>query len=175
MSDLGNRTNVNAAIDLLLDDAQPNEAIQPSDHNGLLKDILDTLANGLSVTLRTGNTTSGQNIEITSGDTIDFDNSSFLGSLTSGTLTAARTYTLPDKTGTVAMLSDVENILNTNGLILGGNYTHDLNSNESTFLWPISFAFDDRSTSSSACFALSAALVVRSSSSARAALELELG
>lgn len=129
MSDLGNRTNVNAAIDLLLDDAQPNEAIQPSDHNGLLKDILDTLANGLSVTLRTGNTTSGQNIEVTSGDTIDFDNSSFLGSLTSGTLTAARTYTLPDKTGTVAMLSDVENILNTNGLILGGNYTHDLNSN----------------------------------------------
>jgi hypothetical protein len=129
MADLGNRTNVNAAIDLLLDDAQPNEAIQPSDHNGLLKDILDTLANGLSVTLRTGNTTSGQNIEVTSGDTIDFDNSSFLGSLTSGTLTAARTYTLPDKTGTIAMLSDVENILNTNGLVLTGNYTHDLNSN----------------------------------------------
>ena len=87
MADLGNRTNVDAAIDLLLDDLAPDESIQPSDHNGLLKDILDTLSNGLSVTLRTGNTTSGQNIEVTAGDSIDFDNSTVLGSLVSGTLT----------------------------------------------------------------------------------------
>lgn len=107
MSDLGNRANVNSAIDLLLDDLQPDEAIQPSDHNTLLKNILDTLANGLSVTLRTGNTTSGQNVEITAGDSIDFGNAGFLGSLVPNTLTANRQYDLPDATGTIALLSDI--------------------------------------------------------------------
>ena len=107
MSDLGNRANVNSAIDLLLDDLQPDEAIQPSDHNTLLKNILDTLANGLSVTLRTGNTTSVQNVEITAGDSIDFGNSGFLGSLVPNTLTANRQYDLPDATGTIALLSDI--------------------------------------------------------------------
>jgi len=134
MADLGNRANVNAAIDLLLDDLQPDEAIQPSDHNGLLKDILDTLSNGLSTTLRTGNTTNGFNIEVTGGDSIDFDNSTFLGSLVSDTLTANRQYTLPDKTGTVAMLSDI-----TGGdtIFTGGTFTADslldLDGNNLTF------------------------------------------
>ena len=132
MADLGNRTNVNAAIDTLLDDLAPNNSIQPSDHNGLLKDILDTLANGLSVALRTGNTTSGQNLEITSGDSIQFDNSTFLGSLVSGTLTGAQTYTLPDKSGTVAMTSDISNILTANGIVMTGTYSHDLAGNTLT-------------------------------------------
>tara|TARA_R110001606_G_scaffold10162_1_gene43696 strand:+ start:428 stop:1867 length:1440 start_codon:yes stop_codon:yes gene_type:complete len=120
MSDLGNRANVNSAIDLLLDDLQPDEAIQPSDHNTLLKNILDTLANGLSVTLRTGNTTSGQNVEITAGDSIDFGNSGFLGSLVPNTLTANRQYDLPDTTGTIALLSDIpsaDNIYTADGTI----------------------------------------------------------
>ena len=136
MADLGNRANVNAAIDLLLDDLQPDEAIQPSDHNGLLKDILDTLSNGLSTTLRTGNTTSGFNIEVTGGDSIDFDNSTFLGSLVSDTLTANRQYTLPDKTGTVAMLSDItggDNISNAD-LTWTGDTTQDLDGNNLTFV-----------------------------------------
>ena len=132
MADLGNRTNVNAAIDTLLDDLAPNNSIQPSDHNGLLKDILDTLANGLSVALRTGNTTSGQNLQITSGDSIQFDNSTFLGSLVSGTLTGAQTYTLPDKSGTVAMTSDVSNILTANNIVMTGTYSHDLAGNTLT-------------------------------------------
>lgn len=135
MADLGNRANVNTAIDLLLDDLQPDEAIQPSDHNGLLNDILDTLSNGLSTTLRTGNTTNGFNIEVTGGDSIDFDNSTFLGSLVSDTLTANRQYTLPDKTGTVAMLSDItggNNISNAD-LTWTGNTTQDLNGNSLTF------------------------------------------
>jgi len=136
MADLGNRTNVDAAIDLLLDDLAPDESIQPSDHNGLLKDILDTLANGLSNTLRTANTTSGQNIEVTAGDSVDFENASFLGSLVPDTLTANRQYTLPDQTGVVALLSDIPsggNILDTNGLTLLGNYSHDMSSNTLTF------------------------------------------
>jgi len=133
MADLGNRTNVDTAINLLLDDAQPNDAIQPSDHNGLLKNILDTLANGLSVTLRTNPETGGQDIEITSGDKLKYKSSTFFNSLVSATLTADRTLTFPDKTDTIATLTDVQNIMNTNGLTLGGNYTHDLNSNNLVF------------------------------------------
>ena len=107
MSDLGNRTNVNTAINLLLDDAQANESIQPSDHNTLLKNILDTLANGLSVTLRTNPETGGQDIEITSGDKLKYKSSTFFSSLITDTLTADRTLTLPNNTGTVALLSDI--------------------------------------------------------------------
>ncbi len=107
MADLGNRANLNTAIDTLLDDAQPNEAIQPSDHNTLLKNALDTVANGLSNTLRTNPETSGQDLEVTSGDKVKFKHSTFFGSIVSGTLTADRTYTLPDNTGTIALLSDI--------------------------------------------------------------------
>ena len=106
MADLGNRANVNSAIDLLLDDLQPDEAIQPSDHNVLLKDILDTLANGLSTVLRTGNTTDGENLTITSSSIFQFANGSN-GRLQSDTLTAFRNWTLPDTTGTIALLSDI--------------------------------------------------------------------
>lgn len=120
MSDLGSRANVNTAINLLLDDLQPNEAIQPSDHNTLLKNILDTLANGLSVTLRTSNTTSGKNVEITAGDSIDFGNGAFLGSLVPTTLTANRQYDLPNKTGTIALLSDTTNFIEKS---VGSTYT----------------------------------------------------
>ena len=74
MADLGSRTNVNSAIDLLLDDLQPDEAIQPSDHNTLLKDILDTLANGLSTILRTSGQTNGENITINGGSQLLFNN-----------------------------------------------------------------------------------------------------
>jgi hypothetical protein len=132
MSDLGSRTNVNSAIDLLLDDLAPDNSILPSDHNALLKDILDTLANGLSVTLRTGNTTSGQNLQVTSGDSIQFDDSSFLGSIGSATLTANRSYSLPDKSGTFALTSE-SSILAVNSQTLAGNFTHSLGANTLTF------------------------------------------
>jgi len=107
MADLGSRTNLDTAINTLLDDAQPNEAIQPSDHNTLLKNALDTVANGLPNTLRTNPETGGQDLEVTSGDNIDFKNSGFVGALTSGTLTGNQTYTLPDNTGTIALTSDI--------------------------------------------------------------------
>ena len=111
MADLGNRANLNTAIDTLLDDAQPNEAIQPSDHNTLLKNALDTVANGLSNTLRTNPETSGQDLEVTSGDKVKFKDSTFFGSIVSGTLTADRTYTLPDNTGTIALTTDIGGVL----------------------------------------------------------------
>ncbi len=134
MADLGNRANVNSAIDLLLDDLQPDEAIQPSDHNVLLKDILDTLANGLSTVLRTGNTTDGENLTITSSSIFQFANGSN-GRLQSDTLTAFRNWTLPDTTGTIALLSDIpsaDNIYTANGT-LTGNRTVDLDGNDLTF------------------------------------------
>ena len=133
MADLGNRANVNSAIDLLLDDLQPDEAIQPSDHNVLLKDILDTLANGLSTVLRTGNTTDGQNLTITSSSIFQFANGSN-GRLQSDTLTAFRNWTLPDATGTIALLSDIPSSVNiyTADGTLTGNRTVDLGDNKLT-------------------------------------------
>ena len=87
MADLGSRANVNTAINTLLNDLQPNGAILPSLHNGLLVDILDTLSNGLETVLRTGNTTNGQNLTITSSSLFTFSNGSN-GRLQSETLTA---------------------------------------------------------------------------------------
>ena len=134
MADLGNRANVNSAIDLLLDDLQPDEAIQPSDHNVLLKDILDTLANGLSTVLRTANTTDGQNLTITSSSIFQFANGSN-GRLQSDTLTAFRNWTLPDATGTIALLSDIPSSVNiyTADGTLTGNRTVSSNGNDLTF------------------------------------------
>ena len=116
MTDLLNRANVDIAINTLLDDLQPNDAIQPSDHNGLLKDILDTLSNGLSTTLRTGNTTGGFSIDVTDGDTIKYNKGgSFVGVLDSLTLTGSRSWDFPDNSGTIALLTDItggDNIAN---------------------------------------------------------------
>ena len=134
MTDLISRANVNIAINTLLNDLQPNDAIQPSNHHGLLKDILDTLSNGLSTTLRTGNTTDGQNMTITSSSIFQFENGSN-GRLQSDSLTAFRNWTLPDKNGTVAMLTDItggDNISSAN-LTFDGSHYVDLSS----FSWTL--------------------------------------
>ena len=109
MADLGNRAAVDAAINALLDDLAPDGSILPSDHNGLLNDILDTLSNGLSTTLRTGNTTGGYDLDITDGDFLRLEDGSYFGSFDSATLTADRGWYFPDQTGTVALLSDIIN------------------------------------------------------------------
>ena len=135
MADLGNRANVNSAIDLLLDDLQPDEAIQPSDHNTLLKDILDTLANGLSTILRTSGQTNGENITINGGSQLLFNNV-FDGDLQSDTLSAVRNWILPNASGTIALLSDIpssESIYTADGT-LTGNRTVDIgNTNDLIF------------------------------------------
>jgi len=107
MADLGNRAAVDAAIDALLDDLAPDGSILPSDHNGLLMDILDTLSNGLSTTLRTGNTTGGFNISVTDGDTLNFEKGAFECVINPLVLTSNRQFDLPDQSGTVALLSDI--------------------------------------------------------------------
>lgn len=136
MTDLLNRANVDIAINTLLDDLQPNDAIQPSDHNGLLKDILDTLSNGLSTTLRTGNTTGGFDIDITDGDNIQYNKGgSFVGVLDSLTLTGSRSWDFPDNSGTIALLSDItggDNMASAN-LTFNGTYYVDLSS----FSWTL--------------------------------------
>ena len=133
MTDLLSRANVDIAINTLLDDLQPNDAIQPSDHNGLLGSILDTLANGLSTTLRTGNTTGGFAIDITDGDNIKYNKGgSYVGVLDSLTLTGSRSWDFPDNSGTIALLSDItggDNIASAN-LTFNGSYYADLNGND---------------------------------------------
>jgi len=136
MTDLLNRANVNIAMNTLLNDLQPNDAIQPSDHNGLLVNILDTLANGLSTTLRTGNTTGGFAIDITDGDNIKYNKGgSFVGVLDSLTLTGSRSWDFPDNSGTIALLSDItggDNIASAN-LTFDGSHYADLSS----FRWTL--------------------------------------
>ena len=136
MTDLLSRANVDIAINTLLDDLQPNDAIQPSDHNGLLKDILDTLSNGLSTTLRTGNTTGGFAIDITDGDNIKYNKGgSFVGVLDSLILTGSRSWNFPDNSGTIALLSDItggDNISSAN-LTFDGSHYVDLSS----FSWTL--------------------------------------
>ena len=136
MTDLLSRANVNIAINTLLNDLQPNDAIQPSDHNGLLGSILDTLANGLSTTLRTGNTTGGFSIDVTDGDTIKYNKGgSFVGVLDSLTLTGSRSWDFPDNSGTIALLSDItggDNISSAN-LTFDGSHYADLSS----FSWTL--------------------------------------
>tara|TARA_Y100000592_G_scaffold56299_1_gene88454 strand:- start:282 stop:1637 length:1356 start_codon:yes stop_codon:yes gene_type:complete len=131
MTDLLNRANVDTAINTLLDDAQPNEAIQPSDHNGLLKDILDTLANGLYTVLRTSRYTGGENIFFNGTSYPIYQRGSFQASLNVATLTGNQSYTLPDNTGTIALLSDItggNNMSNAN-LTSDGSYAVNLNGN----------------------------------------------
>jgi hypothetical protein len=55
----------------------------------------------LQQTLTAGNTTAGNNIFVTSGDTIEFSNVPWTGSLAAASLTANRTYALPNQTGTI--------------------------------------------------------------------------
>ena len=57
--------------------------------------------------LAVGNTTGANNISINSGQSIVFNTGAFTGSLSNTTLTAVRTYTLQDASGTLAFLSDI--------------------------------------------------------------------
>jgi hypothetical protein len=62
-----------------------------------------TLAN----TLLAGSITGGTDITITSGDKVRYAIGSFHGDIVSAAISDNRTYTLPDKSGTFAMLSDI--------------------------------------------------------------------
>ena len=82
-----------------------------------------TLAN----TLLAGSTTGGTDITITSGDKVRYAIGSFHGDIVSAAISANRTYTLPDKTGTFAMTSDLPSVANpglndvlTNDQVTGG-------------------------------------------------------
>jgi len=78
-------------------------------------------AQTLTQTLALGNTTSGQNISITAGDVILFNEGSG-GGLSSLSTTGIRTWNLPDKSGTIALVSDITDMAwlqngNTNGVL----------------------------------------------------------
>lgn len=112
MADLGSRAAVDAVIDALLNNGVPDESITADLDNALRKDILDTLT-GLKNTLREANITDGYNIDISSGDAVRWLDGAFNGAIGVATLGANRTYTLPDKSGTFAMLSDIPSVSGT--------------------------------------------------------------
>lgn len=64
----------------------------------------------LSNTLIGGTTTGGNDIDITSGDTINYLSTIYNGAIGVSVLTANRTYTLPNKSGTIALISDIQAI-----------------------------------------------------------------
>lgn len=93
-----------------------------SRYDALLNDIIDCLGSGSSTledVLTEGNATGANSISIDSGQTIEFNVGSG-GQLNSATTAAARTWNLPDKSGTVAMLSDIP-ALDGNGMFDSGN------------------------------------------------------
>jgi len=76
------------------------------------KEYVDNLVSGsnpLSEILVNGNTTGGNDIDVSNGDSIVFSGgeSTLSGSLIPATVTANRVWTLPDASGTLALLSDV--------------------------------------------------------------------
>ncbi len=77
----------------------------------------------LAATLLAGSTTSGTNITITSGDRLSYDSAGFDGDLVATTLTANRLYTLPDQSGTVAMVSDVPTAFSLATVLASSNLT----------------------------------------------------
>jgi hypothetical protein len=88
----------------------------------LLSDIPTTPT--LSAVLTAGNTTGANNISVNTGQNIIFNNGGFTGSIQEGTFTGNQTYTLPDQSGTFALLSDIpanagDNIYNTDGTLTG--------------------------------------------------------
>lgn len=76
---------------------------------------------GLKGVLTIDSFSGGLDINLTSGDVLKF-NVGDVGSLNSDTITAARTWLLPDKSGTIAMLSDVATP-NLNQVLGNGNST----------------------------------------------------
>lgn len=76
----------------------------------------------LQITLAIGNTTGGNDIIVSAGDVIGFLSGAFQGTLNVAVLTANRAFTLPNASGTIALISDITSSAwlldgNTNGVL----------------------------------------------------------
>jgi len=82
----------------------------------------------LSTILASGNTTGATKIRISNGSAIEWENSGFIATMQTTVLTATRIYTLPNKSGTLAMLSDIAGALGLTGTLSADNTTsgHDI-------------------------------------------------
>jgi len=65
----------------------------------------------LAQTLALGNVTGGNNIVISNGDNVTFNSGAFSGGLTTLALTGNQTWSLPNQSGTIALLSDLPDTL----------------------------------------------------------------
>jgi hypothetical protein len=106
MADLGSIAAIKAAWDAVVNNTVPDESIEPDDHNQLIDDLLDTTA-GLDKVLRHNAETGGYDLTVTAGDLIRLADSGFFADIDTATLTADRTITFQDASGTVAFLSDI--------------------------------------------------------------------
>lgn len=87
----------------------------------------------LTNTLVAGNTTGGNDIVITSGDKISYSIGAFFGDLIPANITANRSWTLPDQTGTIALTSDIPAVSDLNDVMTVDNLTGDIDIDFSTF------------------------------------------
>lgn len=109
-----------------------NRVLQYPNESGILAtQAYVGAALGLTGTLAIDNSTSGQNISITSGDSLIFNNGGFAASIVEGTLAAPIVLTLPSTTGTFALVSDISNFANTD-LTFDGERIHNTNGNTLT-------------------------------------------
>jgi len=94
-------------------------------------------SSSLQNTLIAGNTTSGNNIIISQADKIRYKLGTFFGDILMSNITANRNYSLPDKSGTIAMISDIAipltDILATSELT--GNHDIDFAQNQNGLTW----------------------------------------
>lgn len=104
--DLGSIIALKAAWQAAINNTVPDESIEPDDHYDLFESFVDTCI-GLGLSLRADPNTGGYSIEVTDGDVIFLNNGGFKGAITKEPLTGNHTWTFPDKTGVVAMLSDI--------------------------------------------------------------------
>lgn len=126
-----NASEINLANDLLLIGKKVGKQRDGSQYEELAINIqefatLVAIAGGnetLAQTLVLGNTTGGTNIFITDGDNITYGDGIFEGRLDTLALTGNRAWNLPDKSGTIALLSDIpvaSNIYNSDGITGSG-------------------------------------------------------
>jgi len=107
---------VDLAKDLILIGKKMGVQRDGTQYENMAISVLDlmALASGnqtLAQTLALGNVTGGNNIVISNGDNVTFNSGAFSGGLTTLALTGNQTWSLPNQSGTIALLSDLPDTL----------------------------------------------------------------
>jgi hypothetical protein len=92
------------------------QKIDNSDQVTSVNGLQGAVSIGLNSVLGENNTTGANDISVNSGQNIIFNNGGFTGTLQEGTYTGNQVYTLPDASGTIALVSDPSGAIYLNDL-----------------------------------------------------------